>query len=81
MQRLREELGKHEGEYLGTLLVGDLNVHNRRWLRYSSGETAEGTALEEACSDFGLLEKVRAPIRGENLLDFVLQTWLTLAVR
>ena len=50
---LREELENLQEEYLGTVLVGDLNVHSKRWLKFSTGETPEGTALQELCADFG----------------------------
>ena len=55
---LRKELENLTEEYLGTLLLGDLNAHSKRWLRHSNGETPEGTALQELCADFGLVEKV-----------------------
>ena len=58
--------------------MSDLNVHSRRWLKYSSGETAEAAALEGVCLEHGLWEKVRKPTRkdphsgNEYLLDLVL---------
>ena len=54
------------------MLVGDLNVHSKRWLKFSTGERPEGTALQELCADFGLTERVKKPTRKENLLDLVL---------
>ena len=72
MDSLREELENLKEEYLGTVLVGDLNVHSKRWLKFSTGETPEGTALQELCADFGFVEKVKKPTRKENLLDLVL---------
>ena len=57
---------------IGTIAVGDINVHSRRWLHHSSGETVEGTALQAACVTLGAQQLVRSPTRGENLLDLVL---------
>ena len=31
--------------YLGTLIVGDLNVHHLHWLKFSSSVSVEGTCL------------------------------------
>ena len=53
--------------------MGDLNVHNRAWLRYSSSRTSpEGTLLEEVCRELSLRQLVREPTREENLLDLAL---------
>ena len=54
---------------LGTILVGDLNVHHIRWLRYSSRNSAEGDTLREFCDRVGLRQVVREPTREEYLLD------------
>ena len=72
MKTFREEYCRLSNEALGVLVVGDLNVHNQRWLRYSSGNSAEGALLEQYCSELGLKQLVREPTREENLLDLVL---------
>ena len=58
---------------MGTLIIGDLNVHQRKWLRFSSeGNTVEGTLLQTTCATLGLSQLVHEPTRYENLLDLVL---------
>ena len=57
---------------LGTIILGDLNVHHRKWLRYSTGNTQEGEVLMQTCLELGLRQIVREPTRGANLLDLVL---------
>ena len=58
-------------EYVATILVGDLNVHHSRWLRYSSGVSVEGTALYRFCTANGLKQWVKRPTRDDYLLDLV----------
>ena len=38
---LKEELVKHREASLGTLAVGDFNVHNRKWLVHSAKNSPE----------------------------------------
>ena len=54
------------------LIGGDLNTHQRSWLRYSSSDTPRGHALKETCQDFGLRQFIDQPTRGDYLLDLVL---------
>ena len=61
-----------EGLSLGTIVLGDLNVHNKLWLRHSSGNTVEGKALKRVCDEAGLTQKVTKPTRDEHLLDLAL---------
>ena len=49
---------------MGTILVGDCNVHSRRWLKHSNGESCEGTALRTCCQEVGASQLVRDPTRG-----------------
>ena len=72
IERLEQEWLKHSDAVLGTLLVGDLNVHHTTWLKHSSSVSREGSALYNFCTTFGLEERVRKPTRGNNLLDLVL---------
>ena len=51
---------------MGHLLLGDLNVHSRRWLGHSNGESAEGTELNNVCNELGLSELVRTPTRRRD---------------
>ena len=57
---------------IGTIVIGDLNVHSCRWLRFSSGESAAGGQLRRTSSRLGLKQIVKEPTRGDNLLDLVL---------
>ena len=57
---------------IGSITLGDLNVHNKRWLHHSSHDSAEGKAMRDACDDLGLQQKVRQPTREGHLLDLVL---------
>ena len=68
----RKEYEQHRGGALGVLVVGDLNVHNQAWLRFSTCNSAEGTELENTCNSLGLRQLVKEPTREENLLDLVL---------
>ena len=69
---LRAEWLRHVEGALGTLIIGDLNVHHKGWLRYSSRNSAEGTALRDFCNEMGLQQLVKSPTRKEYLLDLVL---------
>ena len=57
---------------MGTILVGDMNVHEASWLKYSDGTSPEGRALRDVAYCHGWEERVRKPTRGEHLLDLVL---------
>ena len=72
IQAFREELLAHRVGAVGTLIVGDVNVHSKRWLMHSSGETLERTRLQEICQDEGLKQIVQDPTRKEYLLDLVM---------
>ena len=59
-------------DVVGTILVGDLNLHHTSWLTYSHSNTPEGRRLHEFCRTFGFRQCVKAPTRGMYLLDLVL---------
>ena len=69
---LKTEILEHCRYALGVILVGDMNVHERSWLKYSNGISAEGRKLHEVSADLGLRQLVHAPTRGDYLLDLVL---------
>ena len=56
----------------GTIAIGDFNVHSKRWLKWSGGESSEGKALERVCQEVGAKQIVKEPTRDVNLLDLVL---------
>ena len=72
IEDLYEELGEFGGQSIYTIVMGDMNVHEVSWLRYSDGTSEEGRELQALSNITGLEEKVGAPTRGDNLLDLVL---------
>ena len=73
IEALYEEYGELSENCVGTVLVGDMNVHHASWLQHSSqGNTPEGRALWNFCRESGFEERVRKPTREGNLLDLVL---------
>ena len=75
IRRFDSELEMYSANTVATLAVGDFNVHNVEWLRFSNGESEEGTALEHVCSQRGLRQHVKGPTRGDYLLDLVLSNF------
>ena len=56
---------------IGIISIGEINVHNRQWLRYSSHDSPEVGAMKDACDELGLEQLVRSPTREGHLLDLV----------
>ena len=75
IQRLDHELLRYSSDCIATILVGDMNVHNPEWLRWSSRPTPEGSELEAICCVHGLKQHVREPTRINHLLDLVLSSF------
>ena len=69
---LEDELEEHGRDAIGVLLLGDMNIHHRKWLVHSAWNTAEGEALQDMCARQGLQQLVRGPTREEHLLDLVI---------
>ena len=69
---LEVEYLRHRNGIMGTIILGDLNVHSKRWLKFSAGESIEGRALAELAGKLGFRQLVQEPTRGEHLLDIVL---------
>ena len=69
---LADELNEYGNLAIHTIVMGDFNVHEVAWLRYSDGTTPEGRELHDIANAHGLEEKVRKPTRGDYLLDLVL---------
>ena len=70
---LESEIERLSADYVGSLLIGDFNVHQRRWLRYSLSNTVLGKRLQSFCSKHGVTQSVKEPTHVEgNLLDLVL---------
>ena len=68
----KAEYSALENMSLGSIILGDLNAHNRQWLKHSSHNSTEGRALQDACDDIGLRQIVTKPTREDHLLDLVL---------
>ena len=80
---LHDELERFGEGTIQTIIMGDINVHEISWLKYSNGSTLEGRELLAFANMAGLSERVGKPTRGPNLLDEVLSdlgTELTCAV-
>ena len=69
---LEEEWQQLSSGTVGTIILGDLNVHHRRWLRYSSKESAEGAKRRDFCAEQGIRQMITEPTRGPYLLDLIL---------
>ncbi len=72
IQRFEKELQQHAQDCVATIAIGDMNVHNPSWLRWSGRDSPEGSELESICALNGLEQYVNGPTRGNNLLDLVL---------
>ena len=72
METFKAEYAALEGLSLGSIILGDTNVHNKRWLTHANHNNIEGTELQKACNDIGLQQKMKKPTREDHLLDFVL---------
>ena len=57
---------------IATIILGDLNIHQRKWLRYSSANTCEGERLQQFCMENNLRQLVQSPTRDHHLLDVVI---------
>ena len=69
---LDAEVSKFGIEVFGGILVGDMNVHEAGWLRFSDGTSIEVRLLRDVACSHGWEELVRKPTRGQYLLDLVL---------
>ena len=75
IQRFEHELDTYSRDTVATITMGDMNVHNAEWLRFSNGSSPEGTELEAVCCTHGLKQHVKQPTRGPHLLDLVLSSF------
>ena len=69
---LQSEIERLRDDCVGVILLGDINIHHTRWLRFSNRNTELGERLWEVCRDLGLKQIVAKPTRGEYLLDLIL---------
>ena len=69
---IADELLELREEVIGIIVMGDCNVHHRKWLRFSNNNTPEGELLHRICDDHGLRQCICVPTRGDYLLDLIL---------
>ena len=72
LHTLMQEWRTYSELAVGSVLIGDFNVHQKDWLYYSHRNTPEGIALRNWSISHGFFERVRKPTRGRHLLDLVL---------
>ena len=53
----------HAANAVGCVVLGDLNVHHRKWLKYSNRNSLEGQELCAFCKELGLNWSVSPPAR------------------
>ena len=56
---LQSEIERLRDDCVGVILLGDINIHHTRWLRFSNRNTELGERLWEVCKDLGLKQIVR----------------------
>ena len=61
----------YEANSVGSITIGDFNIHHRKWLRFSSKNTEEGEVLQQFCFQNNLRQHVTQPTRSDHLLDLV----------
>ena len=59
----KTELDALEGLSLGTILLRNYNVYNKRWLLQLNANTTAGAALKQACNEAGLTQKMTKPTK------------------
>ena len=69
---MRDELQELSPDATYIYLLGDINIHHRRYLRHSDRNTQEGEILFDIMADFSIVETLKGPTRGSYLLDLVL---------
>ena len=58
--------------YSYSIIIGDCNVHEPTWLRFSNHSTVEGRLLWDFSRRNALTQKIKAPTRDNHLLDLLL---------
>ena len=66
---LYTEMNEFFHDVSGIVIAGDLNIHHKKWLRFSNANTEVGADLKTFCDFHGLRQIVKEPIRGDYLLD------------
>ena len=66
------EFEQYSHEAIANLVAGDLNIHHKKWQRYSNANTGMGQELQNICGNLGLVQQIGGPTRNEYLLDLLL---------
>ena len=61
------EYEQYRHQFTSIIVAGDLNIHHRSWLRYSSGESYEGQVLKEICDSHSMQQIVKAPTHKSEI--------------
>ncbi len=69
-----DELTRLSVDTIGALVVGDMNIWQKSWLKHSPTNTADGERLHQVCKAHSLKQLVSEPTRGRNLLDLALSS-------
>ena len=66
IKELRAEVARHKGNAIGLMLVGDMNVHSKKWLSHSGRESTEANLLRELSEELGMKRRVTQPTRRDT---------------
>ena len=72
IESFETEWQEHCNAALGSVILGDLNLHHKGWLRYSSRNSTEGALMRKICNQYGFRQLVHESTRESNLLDLVI---------
>ena len=59
-------------DFVWKIVVGDMNVHNAKLLKFINSKSPEGLESESVCAAHGLKQQAKSLSHGEYLLDLVL---------
>ena len=68
----RDECVALKTEAVGTVMIGDIKIHHKKWLRRSNRNSAEGVLLHNFCGETGMQQLVHEATRGDYLLDLAI---------
>ena len=70
IRSFKEEAQSHATNAVGCVLLGDLNIHHRKWLKYSNRNSLERQELCAVCKELGLTQLVNEPPAGITCLTW-----------
>ena len=74
IESFEDELSRLSIDTIGALVIGDMNIWQKSWLKYSPADTVDGANLHRICKEHNLKQLVPGPTRGANLLDLALSS-------